>query len=241
MTNNKLIIFTLISGLIFGFSTIAADKSEWRIVTEIAPPYQSYINDELQGIALDKVRPVLAQAGIVADIEVFPWARAFQLAKTQKNTIIFSMVRLEEREPYFHWIGLVEQARLSFFSLATNKGITINSIEDAKKWSIGAVRNDFNHQYLSKTGFAENEHFILRSHLTEVFELLLLNRIDLMLADMAFMDLIIEDKNLKQSDIKIHFQPNDAVRDIYIAVNKDSDAHVVALLTQLFADSSSKE
>ena len=241
MTINKSILFTMILALIFSTESFAADKPGWRIVTEIAPPYQSYVNGELQGIALDKVRPVLIQAGIVADIEVFPWARAFELAKTRKNTIIFSMVRLEEREPHFHWIGLIEQARLRFISLASNKNVTINSIEDAKNWGIGAVRNDFNHEYLLKAGFAETEHFILRSHLSELLDLLVLGRIDVLLVDLTFLELILKDKNLNKDDIKIQFEPDNAIRDVYVAVNKHSDPQMVTLLTHIFAKNSSKE
>lgn len=212
-----------------------ADEYPWRVVTEHAPPFQNLNSGVLTGRAVERVRPLLRSAGIGVDIEVFPWARAFELARTRKNTLIFSIVRLKEREPLFQWIGLIEETRLSFISLASNKNVTINNIEDARRYGIGAVRNDFNHRYLLSEGFHEKEHFVLRSNISELLGLLVKERIEVMLVDMSFVTQILPATGLTTKDIKIHLQPENSVRDIYLAAHIDSDKVMVDKLRQLFS------
>lgn len=214
-------------------SAVAAQQP-WRVVTELAPPYQSMTDGKLVGISVQRVQPVLTAAGIDADIEVFPWARAFELAQNRKNTLIFSIVRLKERESRFQWIGLIEETHLSFITLAENENVFINSIDDAKRYGIGAVRNDFNHRYLLSQGFNETEHFILRSNLSELLDLMIKGRIEVMLVNLKFLTQILQAKGLTPDDIQVHLEPKNAVRDVYLAAHIDSDKEMVETLRQLF-------
>lgn len=211
-----------------------AKDVEWRVVTEIAAPYQLLEDDKLTGLAVDMVKPVLADAGVTAETEVYPWARAYELAKSRKNTLIFSMVRLKEREQHFHWIGLIRQTRLSFISLAKNTNVELTSVDDARNYGIGAVRNDFNHQYLVNEGFKEKENFILRSQMNEIVDLLFLERVEVMLVNLVFLQELIPEKGFNMSDIRVHYQPNNAIRDVYLAANVNSDPEMVERLKALF-------
>lgn len=211
-----------------------ANEHPWRVVTEMAPPFQSLVDGKLTGRAAQRVEPVIRAAGIDADIEVLPWARAYEIALNRKNTLIFSMVRLTEREPLFQWIGFIEETRLSFISLAGNDVVFINNIDDARRYGLGAVRNDFNHRYLLSQGFVEKEHFILRSNISELLDLMIKGRIEVMLVDMSFLSEILPNTGLTPEDIKIHLQPDNSVRDIYLAAHVDSNKEMVVRLRQLF-------
>jgi polar amino acid transport system substrate-binding protein len=93
---------------------------------------QTMVDGELKGRVVTLVTELIADADLQTEIEIFPRTRAFDLAKTRKNTLIFSMVRNPEREPYFHWIVVVNTGDLSFISLSSRDDTTLNTIEDAK-------------------------------------------------------------------------------------------------------------
>ncbi|MDX7833812.1 hypothetical protein SJS03_21745, partial [Aeromonas dhakensis] len=63
---------------------------------------------QVTGLSVDLLKRMLEVSGIGLDrkgIQLLPWARAYQMAQYDPNTVIFSMIRLPEREALFHWVG----------------------------------------------------------------------------------------------------------------------------------------
>ena len=76
------------------------------VVTEILPPYQFYqVNNELSGFSVEVMEEIFKITGDDIDLQVLPWARAYQTALTQPNTLIFSLSRSLAREKLFIWGG----------------------------------------------------------------------------------------------------------------------------------------
>ena len=125
-----------------------------RVVTEEFPPYDFTDQDGVvQGFATDVVRQVLSRLEIDAEIEVFPWARAFKLASGNPNTMLFSVVRTQEREDLFHWVGVVCEVRSFLFRLKSRKDIRAGKLSDLRPYAIGVVRGWAGQKYLEKNGF----------------------------------------------------------------------------------------
>ncbi|NQY93223.1 MAG: transporter substrate-binding domain-containing protein, partial [Campylobacteraceae bacterium] len=112
-------------------------SEEITIVTEEFPPYNYQVDGKMKGISSEIVLAVLKEINVTAKIVSYHWSRAYVLASTKKNHLIYSIARIPEREELFHWIGTIAPYSTSFYKLKSRKDIKINSLDDAKKYTIG--------------------------------------------------------------------------------------------------------
>ncbi|MCP4405252.1 MAG: amino acid ABC transporter substrate-binding protein [bacterium] len=137
----------------------AVHAQEITVVTEEWGPYNYTEDGKVVGISTEIVQATLARAGIDAEIRIYPWARAYTMALEKENVLIFSIYRSRERESLFKWIGPISlPTDYYLFKLTTRTDLIIHSLEDAKKYTIGVMRDDQAHQFLLKQGFNEEEH-----------------------------------------------------------------------------------
>ena len=147
-------IAALFLGLLL-LSGIAAAQ-DLSVITAIWAPYDMEENGKLVGIGTEIVQATLEKAGINAEIKVYPFARALKMAEEEPNTLLFTVVKSPEREPLFTWVGpIVPPVRIVMHKLKKRTDIVVNSLEDAKKYTIGTTRAAVGHQYLLKEGFQD--------------------------------------------------------------------------------------
>ncbi len=140
--------------LVFRLNAIAASGNEKIVaVTEELAPYSYTENKKLTGFSVEVAEYILRRAGYDFQMNSYPWARSYMLAKTNPNVMIFTMARTAERENDFHWIGSLGARRLYLFKLAARKEIQIKNLDDAKRYKIGVDRNDASEQFLKDRGF----------------------------------------------------------------------------------------
>ncbi|WP_348772730.1 transporter substrate-binding domain-containing protein [Pseudoalteromonas sp. MMG005] len=137
-----------------------ANEVQLQVVTEEWVPYNfTNAKGEIDGRATHKVREILADANISYEIRSYPWARSMKLAKTKKNTMIYSIYRTPEREPSFLWAcPLLQPVKEYLFKLKTRKDIQLNSLDDAKKHLISVVRGSVSNEFLIKNGFENGKN-----------------------------------------------------------------------------------
>ncbi|WP_100642500.1 substrate-binding periplasmic protein [Alteromonas facilis] len=219
---------------LFFFSThVVAQTAQWSVVTEDAPPLQFIVDGEVKGVSTRLVNDVLKQANIDADIEVYPWARAFDKALKYKNTLIFSTIRTPERESQFHWIGKIGRFHLSFMGLKQNTAFNIGSTSDAKQFVIGAMRDDFTHQYLVSNGFT-NEGLVIRSSLPELMDLLYKGLIDSFLVDRNLVCDLAEHYQFDCDKMRVAYEVPELSVDVYLAANQYTDEAEIGKLRKAF-------
>jgi len=130
----------------------ARGADHWTIMTEHLPPYNFEENGVVRGISTDILIRIMQRLGYDtkrSDIQLLPWSRAYKLLQITPNSMLFSMVRTEQREPLFKWVGPLIRFDLGLIALKT-KHITIDAIEDVKQYRIGAVRDGAPEQILLK-------------------------------------------------------------------------------------------
>jgi len=88
-----------------------------RVVTEDYPPYSYLEAGRVTGYSTAVVRAVLAEAGLEAEIQLIPWARAYDLALHDEQVLIYSIARTPAREHKFRWIGQVAPSEWFLYSL----------------------------------------------------------------------------------------------------------------------------
>lgn len=122
------------------------------ITTEINPPFNYQEGTSIAGISTEILLEMGRRADVPMQLQLLPWARAYQSALSLPDTCVYSTVRLPERETLFKWIGPLSTNKWALFAKSDfNK--KIQTIEDAKAYRIGGVTMDAKAAYLKSIGF----------------------------------------------------------------------------------------
>lgn len=149
-------IFVIVAS-VFLLSVQVALSQELTILTENMPPLNYVENGVLVGPSVEIVREIQRRVGSHEPIQVYPWARAYKMSLEQENVVLFGMTHTEGRHDQFKWIGPLATKR-DILVAKKGSGITINSLEDAKKVkSIGTLRDDTRERLLESLGFTNLE------------------------------------------------------------------------------------
>ncbi|MCW8831735.1 MAG: transporter substrate-binding domain-containing protein [Colwellia sp.] len=229
-------IITKLLALFFLFSSIAIAQPV-RIVTEKLPPLQfSQADGAITGAMVDIVNLLLQKTNIDANIEILPWARSYQIALEQENTLIFSMLRGEDREDKFIWIGKLFAINSYLVSLKGNQDFQIDKIDDAKQYSVGSIRQDLAETYLRKHGFTEGKNLYLSSNYKVLWQMLFSGRTELAFTNNILWKYEIEDTQLDPSQIAINYQIPDIASDLYLAASLGTDEKIINQLRKALAE-----
>lgn len=127
-----------------------------RVVTESWPPYTYSENGEIKGVVTEIVEATLNRAGLDYSIELYPWARAYDIAKNNENVLIYSILKLPNREGLFKWIHLDGlRTAMCLFRPCHRTDITACTLEEARFYRIGVTRETSTHHFLQAKGFVE--------------------------------------------------------------------------------------
>ncbi|AZD19707.1 ABC-type amino acid transport/signal transduction system, periplasmic component/domain [Pseudomonas chlororaphis subsp. aurantiaca] len=129
------------------------------LLTENFPPYNMAKNgknfaqgENINGIAVDIVREMFKRAGINYSLTLrFPWERIYKLALEQPGYGVFVTARLPDREPLFKWVGPIGPDDWILLARDDSK-IALQSLEQARKYRIGAYKGDAIAETLAKQG-----------------------------------------------------------------------------------------
>ncbi|WP_028866027.1 substrate-binding periplasmic protein [Psychromonas aquimarina] len=149
MTVLKGILFILLTGV----SAASGNAQQVKAVTTDFPPFQMIQNGKIVGMSTEIVSEMAETAAVSIEIFMYPWARAYQSALKEKNVLIYNLLRTPEREKQFKWIGKIVPNDVNFWKLKSRKDIVIQSLDDAKKYTIGVTNMDMKHHYLIAAGF----------------------------------------------------------------------------------------
>ncbi|XOV80185.1 MAG: substrate-binding periplasmic protein [Aestuariibacter sp.] len=157
--------------------------SEYRIVMELSPPQQTLENGEITGDIPEKVRSAFSKANIPFRLEMYPWNRALELAKTEPNVFIVNIARTPERESLFKWVQVIHRYQLGLVALDDRSDLIIESLDDAKHYTIAVQRGDIAYQYLQNNGFSTVNNLFVTADITESWRLLSANKVDFVIDD----------------------------------------------------------
>ena len=129
------------------------------LLTENFPPYnmakngKNFAQDEnINGIATDIVREMFKRAEITYSLTLrFPWERVYKLALEKPGYGVFVMARLPDRENLFKWVGPIGPDDWILLAKADSK-ISLDTLEQARKYRIGAYKGDAIAETLTKQG-----------------------------------------------------------------------------------------
>ena len=215
--------FAFIMFLILLMPITSGWSQELTIISEENPPFNFNKNGVFTGSATEVVREIMRRLKQPAGIEVMTWARAYQLARTRPNVVLFSTTRTKEREDLFHWVGPIFKVRFGFYA-RKGSNLVLTCLADAKKvGAIATYKDDVREQLLKSMGFTN-----LDSSKSPASNLkkLLAGRVDLWLYSNLGVPSVAEQMGINPDDVEFILPFKDFFA--YIAVSKGTPQAVVA-------------
>ncbi len=219
-------------GLMLGKPAVAAQPL--RVVLEVSPPHQTLDNGKVGGLTTAVVAELLQQAGLSASFEVYPWARAFKIAATTPDVLIYNMARTPEREAQFEWIGIVTRYKFGLLKLSQREDIQVSQLADIKHYVVGAQREDFSAEWLKDAAKQPPEKLELQPDVIETWRLLVNGKLDLMIDDPQAIDDMLHQHQLERSDIEFVLFPPELEQQTWIALKKGSSPELVQRLRRAY-------
>lgn len=172
-------VLTSLVCLMWGGYVLAADFTALSYLTEENKPYNYSENGVVKGVGVDVLKAVWQTLGVQEqEVAMMPWARGYAKLSSQRNIVLFATVHTKTRERLFKWACSFGSADISLISLA-NRNIVLHNIQDAKPYSITAVRTDVGEQLLLNQGFDEAK-IKPSNNLSQAIRLLTAGKVDLL-------------------------------------------------------------
>lgn len=110
----------------------------------------------VSGPATEIVEATLKRAGLNDyRLALYPWARAYDMALREPDTLIYLIARTPAREAQFKWAGEFLRMDYHLYRLRSRPDVVVRSLADAKAYRVAVMRDDVRHQYLQSRGFGK--------------------------------------------------------------------------------------
>ncbi|WP_269533495.1 ABC transporter substrate-binding protein [Chitinimonas sp. BJYL2] len=210
--------------------SLPATASELTFYSGDNPPFQQFSRDGVQvsGLAVEVLDEMTRRAGVKARHHQLPWARSVAIAKAGRDTCVYSLARLAEREAQFQWVGPIATAEWAFFARDDFRG-PIQSLEDARRYRVGSASGTASTYWLKENGFqlidlSPSDGYNARK--------LANGRFDLWLAQVHMAQRFAQDEGIN------NIRPVLKARDVpyYLACSRQTSAQTVRLLQKAIDD-----
>lgn len=122
-------------------SKLIEEAEGLNYLTENFPPYNYGATGNLSGVSIDILELIFDELNIdlsQADIEMTNWYTAYEKAQNEPGTVLFSMVRNDDRENIFKWLGPIAPHKETIISFSGG-GVKIYDDADLNQYLIGVV------------------------------------------------------------------------------------------------------
>ncbi len=106
------------------------------------------------GLSTEIVSELGRRSGIALEIKSLPWEKAYVATQADKETCLYSTVRLDNRERLFFWIGPIATNKWVLIGKGDFAG-TVKVVEDAKRYRVGVVAKDAKIEFLMSKGVTD--------------------------------------------------------------------------------------
>ncbi len=225
----------------FASALPSGNIDDYKILTELYPPYNFVFDGKLQGISVDILSEILKDMGAkknIETVEINPWARAYNAVQKKENIMLFSTTRIPERENFFKWVGPITNTSTGLIAKKSAK-IKINSPQDIEKYKIGVVTDDVADLLIQK--LIKDQSKISRASLIENVTLQLKSdRVNLIGFETIGLAWEMKKMGLDPNDYETVFVLEDG--ELYFAFSKETpDALIKATQASLDKIKSTKE
>lgn len=219
-------VLALALSLGLSLASAAASAQTIKAVTEASAFTHQNSDGKVGGPASQIVEATLQNAGLTDySVSLYPWARAYDMALQEPNVLIYLIARTPARETQFKWAGEFMRIEYHLYKLRDQAQVTVRSLQDAKNYSIGVMRDDVRHQYLQSQGFTK---LVVSAQNIDNFKKLINRQVQLVPIPEVDAKLLCEEARFDCTRLeKVHTLDALAVG-LYMAYSKSTSDEVVA-------------
>ncbi|MEX6663005.1 substrate-binding periplasmic protein [Pseudomonas sp. W2-17] len=214
------------------FVCLNAGAATLQVVTEDSS-YSALDGDKVVGVASEVVEMTLANAGITDyHMALYPWARAYDIARLQANVLIYPMIRSSAREGLFKWVGELEHVMPSFYKLRERRDVVVKALQDASRYTVGVVRDDSRQQYLEGKGFSR---MVVSPNNLDNLRKLISGQVELIPMPEREAREQCADLHIAFEDLESVFTLDELSKGLYVALSASTPEETVQRITAAFA------
>lgn len=212
-------------------SGVGAQPPRIEAVTEESS--LTYVRDgKVTGPASEVVRATLQRAGLVDHrLSLYPWARAYDLALREPNTLIFLIARTPAREPLFKWAGEFLRIEYHLYRLRGREDVRVHTLDDARQYAIGVMRDDVRQQYLQGRGFKK---LVVSARNVDTLRMLVDGRVQLLPLPQTDVARFSREAGIDPSSLERVYTLDEMTTGIYMAYSRSTPDAVVQRTQQAF-------
>lgn len=139
-----------LASLLAGLGSSAWAGSPLWVSGEV-PPYLWRGAKGAEGYAFELFQRVTAQAGLTAELQFYPWARALRMLEAREAHAALVITRTPDREALFRWLFPVGRFRFAVVTRAAD-GPVSGDIASLKERRIGSMRASVSRSMLAAAG-----------------------------------------------------------------------------------------
>ena len=138
--------------IICALALIALPASALTFTTEDNPPFNFLKDGKITGSSTDVLKEVMKRSRLTASFTLYPWARAYNMALTDKNTCVYTTARTEAREKLFKWVGPLVSDNWVLYA-KSDSNISARTLDELKKYKVAGYLDDAKSIFLKSKGF----------------------------------------------------------------------------------------
>lgn len=214
------------------FVCLNAGAATLQVVTEDSS-YSALDGDKVVGVASEVVEMTLANARITDyHMALYPWARAYDIARLEANVLIYPMIRSSAREGLFKWVGELEHVMPSFYKLRKRSDVRVKDLQDASHYTVGVVRDDSRQQYLEGKGFSR---MVVSANNLDNLRKLISGQVELIPMPEREAREQCADLHISFEDLESVFTLDELSKGLYVALSASTPDETVQRITAAFA------
>ena len=208
-----------------GFHTVAKSDDQdifVSVYTEEYPPF-NFRDPEtgvITGDSTKKVIEVLERAGIRYEIKILPWQRAVRAVKADKNALIYTIVRIPEREDQYRWLLPIAPADFYIYMKASDKRTLTYDALKTGEYTASCVAQDITCDLFRIMGMPNDHIMAVPKDTTGDFRLVMAGRTDLFISDRSTYQHLREIEGFDMSLLR-RALPVNVKSGFYLAANMD--------------------
>ncbi|WP_420911144.1 substrate-binding periplasmic protein [Vibrio aestuarianus] len=222
LKNMRFILLTVLLTTLTVIPVHSSGLESLTYYTESYPPFNFVDQGAVTGISIDLLQEAATLAGqevLLSQIVLQPWARSYRFAILKKDAVLFSTTRTEHREDLFHWVGPIDDIKVTIIA-RKGSNITLEEPLEITSYKIGVIRDDVGEQLLLQHG-VPRESMQESTNVTMLAELLIKKRIDLIAYDERSAHWWIKQAGYKTDQFETVYVLKQGL--LYYAFNKNVD------------------
>ena len=152
------------------------------------------------------------------------------MALKEPSVLIFLIARTPAREQQFRWAGEIMKIQYHLYRLKSRK-LDISTLESAKAYTIGVMRDDVRQQYLRSKGF---ERLVVSAQPLDNFRKLLRGQVDLVPLTTGDAGLLCQQAPFDCAGLERVLTLDEASAGLYMAYSLQTPPDVVQRTQQAF-------